>query len=146
MVELISKTEADYVPNLETAAKDPNVKLIVGVGFLLSEALLQVAQKYPDKNFAGIDTFTQALAVQNLGKPLPNMLDIVYEEHKGSAVVGALGCLVAAHYNEHGGRYPYIGGVFGIEIPVLWKFEIGYKWGCDWGLNGMSRGSGSGHQ
>jgi basic membrane protein A len=134
MVELISKTEADYVPNLETAAKDPNVKLIVGVGFLLSEALLQVAQKYPDKNFAGIDTFTQALAVQNLGKPLPNMLDIVYEEHKGSAVVGALGCLVAAHYNEHGGRYPYIGGVFGIEIPVLWKFEIGYKWGCDWGL------------
>ena len=134
MVELISKTEADYVPNLETAAKDPNVKLIVGVGFLLSEALLQVARKYPDKNFAGIDTFTQALAVQQLGKPLPNMLDIVYEEHKGSAMVGALGCLVAAYHNEHGGNYPYIGGVFGIEIPVLWKFEIGYKWGCDWGL------------
>ncbi|MEM3031620.1 MAG: BMP family ABC transporter substrate-binding protein [Nitrososphaerota archaeon] len=134
MVELISKTEADYVPNLETAAKDPDVKLIVGVGFLLSEALLDVAQRYPDKNFAGIDTFTQALAVGSLGKPLPNMIDIVYEEHKGSAMVGALGCLVAAYYNERGGDYPYIGGVFGIEIPVLWKFEIGYKWGCDWGL------------
>ncbi|MEM1963228.1 MAG: BMP family ABC transporter substrate-binding protein [Candidatus Caldarchaeum sp.] len=134
MVELISKTEADYVPNLETAARDPDVKLIVGVGFLLSEALLEVAAKYPDKNFAGIDTFTQALAVQKTGKPLPNMLDIVYEEHKGSAMVGALGCLLAAHYNELGGNYPYIGGVFGIEIPVLWKFEIGYKWGCDWGL------------
>ncbi|BAJ50734.1 basic membrane protein A [Candidatus Caldarchaeum subterraneum] len=134
MVELISKTEADYVPNLETAARDPDVKLIVGVGFLLSEALLEVAAKYPDKNFAGIDTFTQALAVQKTGKPLPNMLDIVYEEHKGSAMVGALGCLLAAYYNEQGGNYPYIGGVFGIEIPVLWKFEIGYKWGCDWGL------------
>jgi len=134
MVELISKTEADYVPNLETAARDPSVRLIVGVGFLLSEALLEVAQKYPDKNFAGIDTFTQFLAVQQLGKPLPNMIDIVYEEHKGSAAVGALGCLVAAYYNEGGGNYPYIGGVFGIEIPVLWKFEIGYKWGCDWGL------------
>ncbi|MEM4288254.1 MAG: BMP family ABC transporter substrate-binding protein [Candidatus Caldarchaeum sp.] len=134
MGELISKTEADYVPNLETAAKDPAVKLIVGVGFLLSEALLEVAQRYPDKNFAGIDTFTQSLAASKLGKPLPNMIDIVYEEHKGSAMVGALGCLVAAYYNEKGGRYPYIGGVFGIEIPVLWKFEIGYKWGCDWGL------------
>ncbi|MEM0441086.1 MAG: BMP family ABC transporter substrate-binding protein [Candidatus Caldarchaeum sp.] len=134
MVELISKSEADYVPNLETAAKDPDVKLIVGVGFLLSEALLEVAKRYPDKNFAGIDTFTQTLAVSSLGKPLPNMIDIVYEEHKGSAMVGALGCLVAAYYNERGGNYPYIGGVFGIEIPVLWKFEIGYKWGCDWGL------------
>ncbi len=134
MVELISKTEADYVPNLETAAKDPDVKLIVGVGFLLSEALLDVAQRYPDKNFAGIDTFTQFLAKDKLGAPLPNMLDIVYEEHKGSALVGALGCLTAAYYNEQGGNYPYIGGVFGIEIPVLWKFEIGYKWGCDWGL------------
>ncbi|MFQ5822336.1 MAG: BMP family protein, partial [Candidatus Heimdallarchaeota archaeon] len=30
---------------------------------------------------------------------------------------------------------PYIGGVFGIEIPVLWKFEVGYKWGCDWAIN-----------
>jgi len=134
MVELISKSESDYVPNLETAARDPDVKLVVGVGFLLSEALLDVAKRYPDKNFAGIDTFTQSLAVSQLGKPLPNMLDIVYEEHKGSAMVGALGCLVAAYYNERGGNYPYIGGVFGIEIPVLWKFEIGYKWGCDWGL------------
>ncbi len=134
MVELISKTEADYVPNLETAAKDPDVKLIVGVGFLLSEALLEVAQKYPDKNFAGIDTFTQALAQEKLGKVLPNMLDIKFEEHKGSALVGALGCLLAAYYNEQGYEFKYIGGVFGIEIPVLWKFEIGYKWGCDWGL------------
>jgi basic membrane protein A len=134
MIELISKSEADYVPNLETAARDPDVKLIVGVGFLLSEALFTVAQKYPDKNFAGIDTFTQSIAMEKLGKHLPNMLDIVFEEHKGSALVGALGCLVAAYYNERGGNYPYIGGVFGIEIPVLWKFEIGYKWGCDWGL------------
>jgi basic membrane protein A len=121
MIELISKSEADYVPNLETAARDPDVKLIVGVGFLLSEALFTVAQKYPDKNFAGIDTFTQSIAMEKLGKHLPNMLDIVFEEHKGSALVGALGCLVAAYYNERGGNYPYIGGVFGIEIPVLWK-------------------------
>ena len=134
MIELISETEADYIPNLETAAKDPDVQLIVGVGFLLSEALLEVAQKYPDKNFAGIDTYTQALAKDKLGDILPNMLDIKFEEHKGSALVGALGCLLAAYYNEKGYEFPYIGGVFGIEIPVLWKFEIGYKWGCDWGL------------
>jgi basic membrane protein A len=57
-------------------------------------------------------------------------MDIVYEEHKGSALVGALGGLLAAYWQK-----PYIGGVFGMEIPVLWKFEIGYKWGCDWAIN-----------
>ncbi len=134
VVELISKSESDYLPNLRTAARDPDVVLIVGVGFLLSEALLTVAQEFPDKNFAGIDTFTQDLAKEKLGKPLENMLDIKFEEHKGSALVGALACLAAAYYNEQGGEYPYIGAVLGIEIPVLWKFEIGYKWGCDWGL------------
>lgn len=126
MIELISMTEADYLPNLRTAAQDPDTVLIVGVGFLLSEALLTVAQEFPDKNFAGIDTYTQALA-ENL---LPNMMDIVYEDYKGSALVGALGALLAIHYDK-----PHIGGVFGIEIPVLWKFEIGYKWGCDWAVN-----------
>jgi len=134
VVELISKTEADYLPNLRAAAKDPDVILVVGVGFLLSEALLEVAQEYPDKNFAGIDTYTQALAKEKLGHILPNMLDIKFEEHKGSALVGALGCLLVAYYNEKGYNFKYIGAVLGIEIPVLWKFEIGYKWGCDWAL------------
>jgi len=129
MVEIISKVEADYVPNLEIGAKDPDVKLIVGVGYLLSAALAQVAKNYPDKYFAGIDTFSQFLVAPE-EYPLPNLLDIVFEEHKGSAMVGALGALLAAYYEK-----PYIGGVFGIEIPVLWKFEIGYKWGCDWAIN-----------
>ena len=130
MVELISKVEADYVPNLRTAAADPDVQLIVGVGFLLSDALATVAKEFPDKNFAGIDTYAQSLAVEKYGAPLPNLMDIVFEEHKGSALVGALGGLLAAYYDK-----PYIGGVFGIEIPVLWKFEIGYKWGCDWAMS-----------
>lgn len=129
MVELISKVEADYVPNLTTAAKDPDVQLIVGVGFLLSDALAEVAREYPDKNFAGIDTFSQFIILDAYPDeyPLPNLMDIVYEEHKGSALVGALGALLAANYDK-----PHIGGVFGIEIPVLWKFEIGYKWGAKW--------------
>jgi len=109
---------------LRTAAQDPDVKLIVGVGYLLSSALAQVAGDFPDKDFAGIDTFANAIT------PHPNVIDIVFEEHKGSAAVGALGALLAAYYNE-----PHIGVVLGIEISVLWKFEIGYKWGCDWAMS-----------
>jgi basic membrane protein A len=119
-VPLISKTEADYVPNIETAAKDPDTILTVGVGFLLTDAINATARKYPDKNFAIIDGFVPGL---------PNVMSILFEEHKGSAIVGALGALVAAQYG-----YPHIGVVLGIEIPVLWKFEIGYKWGVDWAM------------
>lgn len=131
VLEFISYKEEDYIPNLESAAKDPDTILIVGVGFLLSDALAEVAVRYPNKYFAGIDTFAQEIIKQKHPDkyPLPNLLDIKYEEHKGSALVGALACLLAAHYN-----YPYVGMVLGIEIPVLWKFEIGYKWGCDWAL------------
>lgn len=120
MVELISKSEADYVPNLETAAKDKDVILVVGIGFLLTDAMKDVATRYPDKNFAIIDGFVPGM---------PNVMSILYEEHKGSAIVGAIAALAAAQYG-----YSHIGVVLGIEIPVLWKFEIGYKWGADWAL------------
>jgi basic membrane protein A len=120
MVTLISKTEADYIPNLETAARDPDVILTVGVGFLLTDAINATAIKYPDKNFAIIDGVVPGL---------PNVMSIVYEEHKGSAIVGAIAALAAANYG-----YQHVGLVLGIEIPTLWKFEIGYKWGVDWGL------------
>jgi basic membrane protein A len=131
VLEFISYKEEDYIPNLRAAAKDPDTILIVGVGFLLSEALATVAMEFPDKYFAGIDTFAQQIIKEKYPDkyPLPNLLDIKFEEHKGSALVGALGCLLAAYYD-----YPHIGAVLGIEIPVLWKFEIGYKWGCNWSL------------
>lgn len=132
MSEIISSVEADYVPNLELGAKDPDVQLVVGVGYLLSDALADVARRYPDKNFAGIDTYAQFVVLEDHPDeyPLPNLMDISYEEHKGSALVGALGALLAAYYNK-----TCIGMVLGMEIAVLWKFEIGYKWGCDWAIN-----------
>lgn len=136
MVELVSKVEADYVPNLTRAARDPDVQLIIGVGFLLSDALAQVARRFPGKNFMGIDTSSQSIVKEKFPAeyPLPNLMDIVYEEHKGSALVGALGTLLAAQYAK-----PHIGGVFGIEIPVLWKFEVGYKWGARWATEWLAK-------
>ncbi len=74
---------------------------MVGVGFLLSDALAQVAQRFPDKNFVGIDTFAQSIVKQKspANYPLPNFMDVVYEEHKGSALVGTLA-------NDAGGPLP----------------------------------------
>ncbi|MCD6321376.1 BMP family ABC transporter substrate-binding protein [Candidatus Bipolaricaulota bacterium] len=119
MTTIQSATAADYLPNIRNAARSHAFDLIICVGFLLADALNQVAPEFPDQKFAIID------AVVNQ----PNVLSIVFEEQEGSALVGALGGMLAAYYG-----YPYVGVVLGIEIPVLYHFEAGYRFGIDWGL------------
>ena len=119
LVTIQSNSGTDYLPNLQNAARTGDFDLIVGVGFLLADAMAEVCDQFPDQNFAIID-------VTWLGKPNP--MEIGYEENKGSALVGALGAMVAAHYG-----YDKIGAVLGIEIPVLYKFEAGYRYGMHWG-------------
>ena len=119
LITIQSNSGTDYLPNLQNAARTGDFDLIVGVGFLLADAMAEVCDQFPDQNFAIID-------VTWLGKP--NLMEIGYEENKGSALVGALGAMVAAHYG-----YDKIGAVLGIEIPVLYKFEAGYRYGMHWG-------------
>ena len=119
LITIQSNSGTDYLPNLQNAARTGDFDIIVGVGFLLADAMAEVCDQFPDQNFAIVD-------VTWLGKP--NLMEIGYEENKGSALVGALGAMVAAHYG-----YDKIGAVLGIEIPVLYKFEAGYRYGMHWG-------------
>lgn len=119
MVEIQSATSADYLPNIRNAARIGKFDLIICVGFLLADALNEVAPEFPNQKFAIIDAVV----------PHPNVLSIVFEEQEGSALVGALAGMLAAHFG-----YPYVGVVLGIEIPVLYHFEGGYRFGIDWGL------------
>lgn len=119
MTTIQSASPADYLPNIRNAARTRQFDLIICVGFLLADALDAVAQEFPDQKFAIIDAVVDR----------PNVLSIVFEEQEGSALVGALAGMLAAHYG-----YPYVGVVLGIEIPVLYHFESGYRFGIDWGL------------
>jgi len=119
LVTIQSNSGVDYLPNLQNAARTGDFDIIIGIGFLLADAMAEAADQFPDQNFAIID-------VTWLGKP--NLMEIGYEENKGSALVGALGAMVASHYG-----YDKIGAVLGIEIPVLYKFEAGYRYGMHWG-------------
>ena len=51
---LTSSKNSDYVPNLSTLAQQ-KYDLVIGVGFLMAEAVETVAKKFPDVNFAIID-------------------------------------------------------------------------------------------
>lgn len=118
MVTIQSATAADYLPNIRNAARSGEYDLILAIGFLLGDALNTVAPEFPNEKFAIIDSVVDQ----------PNVMSIVFKENEGSALVGALAAMVAAHYG-----YPNVGVVLGIEIPVLYHFEAGYRFGIDWG-------------
>ena len=127
MVGIQSATAADYLPNVRNAARSRSFDLIIAVGFLLTDAVATVAQEFPEQKFMIIDSVVEA----------PNVMSIVFKENEGSALVGALAAMVAAHYG-----YPNVGAVLGIEIPVLFHFEAGYRFGIDWGNKMVAREKG----
>jgi len=77
-----------------------------------------VADQFPNQLFSTIDAVVP-------GKP--NVLSVLFRENESSALVGALAALIAGRDGA-----TQVGVVLGIEIPTLWKFEIGYKWGVKW--------------
>ncbi|CCC81761.1 BMP family lipoprotein [Thermoproteus tenax] len=116
LVQLQSKTQDDYLPNLRLAAKN-NPLLIVAVGFLMTDAVKEAATEFPNAHFVIIDGFVNK----------SNVLSIQFKENEGSALVGALAALTAYYFN-----CTKVGIVLGMDIPVLWKFEIGYAYGVRW--------------
>jgi basic membrane protein A len=116
--EVQSKTQDDYVPNLRAVAKSGDAVIAVAVGFLMTDAVKQVSQEFPNIKFAIIDGYIP---------DRPNVLSVLYRENEGSALVGALAALAAYYHN-----CTKVGIVLGMEIPVLWKFEIGYAYGVRW--------------
>jgi basic membrane protein A len=84
--EVQSTSEADYLPNLRALAQSKRCAIIIAVGFLMTDAVKQVSKEYPDQLFAIIDGY-----VPNRS----NVLSVLFKEHEGSAVVGALAGMVA---------------------------------------------------
>lgn len=107
---LESQTAADYVPNLIAGAEQG--ELTVAVGFLLEDALNEVAPQYPDKYFAIIDTVVEA----------DNVVSYVFREHEGSFLGGALAALMT--------KTGVIGYLGGIRVPPVMRYEVGYVAGA----------------
>ena len=49
LVEIQSNSAADYLPNLQNAARSGAFDIIIGVGFLLADAMAEVADEFPDQ-------------------------------------------------------------------------------------------------
>jgi basic membrane protein A len=85
---------------------------IISIGFAQSSALTQVAKEFPKVQFAIIDSVVS----------LPNVQSVVFKEHEGSFLVGALASL-----SSKTGKVGFIGGM---DIPLIRKFQCGYEQGA----------------
>ena len=109
----ISKSSADYVPNLSAGAK--NYDLVIAVGFLMGDSIAQVAKKYPKVKFAIIDVNAAGLK----GKP-KNVRGIVFAEQEAGCLAG-----VAAATTSKSGTISSVGG---LKIPPVDAYIAGYQY------------------
>jgi len=95
--------------------------LVIGVGFIFSDDLTQLAKEYPNTKFAGID---YSIGVDSLGRPIsppPNLAALKFREEEGSFLVGALAALISKT-----GKVGFVGGM---NFPLIHKFDAGFRAG-----------------
>jgi basic membrane protein A and related proteins len=89
--------------------------LVVGVGFANEPSITKNAKEFTDVKYAVIDS------VPGDGK-LPNAVGLIFREHEGSYLVG----YIAGRSTNTG----VVGFVGGMDIPLIHKFEQGYRAGA----------------
>jgi len=98
-----------------------HMDLVVGVGFIFTDDINQLAREYPNVRFAGID---YAVATDADGKsivPSANVAALRFREQEGSFLVGAIAGLVT--------KTRTVGFIGGMNVPLINKFDAGYAAG-----------------
>lgn len=113
-VEIEPGADADRETGLRMIASQ-NFDLVIGVGFLFTDSIQAVADDYPDTKFAIVDGFVP---------DKPNVSSLLFTEHEGSFLVG----IIAAMKTQSDGKN-VVGFVGGMDVPLIHKFEAGYKAG-----------------
>jgi basic membrane protein A len=111
-----SKSAADYIPNLSSFGQQ-GYTLVIAVGFLMSDAVNAVAQKFPNTKFAIIDYDATTLK----DKPA-NAGGILFKEQESGYLAGYLaGLEITAQHKKL-----VAGSVGGIKIPPVDRYIAGY--------------------
>jgi basic membrane protein A len=122
-VRLIEPGEgADREAGLRLLAAE-KMDLVIGVGFIFTDDITQLAREYPNTNFAGVDFSLATDKAGNVVPPPPNVAALKFKEEEGSYLVGALAALVG-----HSSKVGFVGGM---DVPLIQKFEAGYRAGVN---------------
>ena len=109
--ELEASVDEDRKANLELLAGD-GANVIVGVGFMFTDPMTEVAAANPGITFGIVDSVVEA----------PNVKSLLFAEEQGSFLVGAAAALKCG--------CDKIGFIGGQEIDLIKKFEAGYTAGA----------------
>jgi len=114
-VEFEPGEDADRESGLRKLARG-GYDLVIGVGFLFTDAITKVAADFPDVHFAAVDYDLKP------GAEIPdNLVALKFREEEGSFLVGALAAMKT--------RTRKVGFIGGMDIPLIHKFEAGYTYG-----------------
>ena len=116
---LISKSNADYIPNLSTLAQQ-KYDLVIGVGFLMTDAMGKVATKFPNVKFAIVDSSPALMK----GKPT-NVEGLQFKEQEGGYIVGYLAGLYAKD-----NKATTVSTVGGQDVPAVAHYIGGFQAGA----------------
>jgi basic membrane protein A and related proteins len=119
----ISKSNADYVPNLSAAARG-GYNLVISVGFLMGDATAAVARRFPKTKFAIIDN--TGVSAELKGKPT-NVRGLLFKEQEAGYLVGYLAGLQSKNVPNSSGVIAAVGG---LKIPPVDRFIGGYYQGA----------------
>ncbi|MFD3498447.1 BMP family protein [Streptomyces sp. NPDC058678] len=104
------ETDADKEQRLSSLAKQ-GYNPIIGVGFAYTPAMEAVAAKYPKTTFGIVDSVVE-------GK---NVASLVFAENEASYLAGVAAAKAT--------KTNIVGFVGGVDVPLIHKFEAGYKQG-----------------
>jgi basic membrane protein A and related proteins len=91
--------------------------LVFGIGFIFTDDIRTAALRFPAVKFACVDYSV----VPGQPPPPDNLVALRFREEQGSFLVGALAALVS--------QTQRLGFVGGMDIPLIHKFEAGYRAG-----------------
>ncbi|WP_395572178.1 BMP family protein [Streptomyces sp. BK79] len=104
------ETDADKEQRLASLAKQ-GYNPVIGVGFAYGPAMKAIAEKYPDTTFGIVDSVVE-------GK---NVASLVFAENEASYLAGVAAAKAT--------KTKTVGFVGGVDVPLIHKFEAGYKQG-----------------
>jgi basic membrane protein A len=116
---VISEQNSDYVPNLSSLAQQ-RYDVVIGVGFLMAEAMNTVASQFPQSKFAIIDVDATTLE----SKPT-NVQGLLFKEQEAGYLVGYMAGLFAKDNNGKA-----VSSVGGEKIPPVDRYIAGYQAGA----------------
>lgn len=111
-LKYVEATDTNAVENLHRSFARKNFDLVIGIGFAQKEAVRKVAAQFPKVKFALVDGEVSA----------PNVRSLLFEEHEGSFLVGALAAMKS--------KNNAVGFVGGMDIPLIRRFAMGYAAGA----------------